>query len=86
MDGFLENIKTTKEIIAKVYDVMNEVDKDLRCQNTKEARVKIVECQHLLKCLTGLCKQKLVLSKVRLRVLKNEMKMGALNRKIKYGG
>lgn len=31
MDKYLENIKSTKETIAKVYDVMNEVDEDLKC-------------------------------------------------------
>lgn len=85
VDEYLENIKSTKETIAKVYDVMNEVDEDLTCKNTKAAWEKIVECQHLLKDITGLCKQKTILRKVRLRVHENEMKIGAMNRKIKYG-
>ena len=83
VDEFLENIKTTRETIKKVYNTMNEVDKDLKCHNTKIALEKIVECQHILKGITGLCKQQYVLNKVRQRVLENEMKLGALNREIR---
>lgn len=60
---------------------MDEVDEDLRNQDTKTAHEKIVESQHLLKSITGTCKKAVV--KIRERVVDNEMKLGALNRKIK---
>lgn len=73
VNGSMENIKSTKETIEKVYNVMNEVDVNLSCEKTKVAWDKIVECQNFLKDLTGLCKQKPVLEKVRKRVFENEM-------------
>lgn len=81
LDDYLSQIKYAKEIIKRVDELMDEVDEDLRNQDTKTAHEKIVESQQLLKSITGTCKKAVV--KIRERVVDNEMKLGALNRKIK---
>lgn len=81
LNNQLAQIKTAKEKYERVYELMNEVDEDLRNQVTKTAHVKIVECQHILKGITGLCKPGI--DKIRNQVVEREMKLGALNREIK---
>ena len=81
LDDYLAQIKIAKENIARVEKIMNEVDEDLRNQDTKTAHEKIVESQHILKSITGTCKKGV--GKIRERVMDNEMKLGAINREIK---
>lgn len=81
LDDYLSQIKTAKEVFSRVNNLMDEVDEDLRNQDTKTAHPKIVESQHLLKTITGMCKQ--AVGKVRKRVVANEKKMGAINREMR---
>lgn len=81
-DNHLVQIRSLKEIFGRVYELIKEVDEDLRNQNTEAAHEKIVECQHLLKIkMTGLYKQ--AISNVRKKVVKREKKLGTINREIK---
>lgn len=73
LDDYLAQVKTAKGIIARVDELMKEVDECLRDQDIKTAHEKIMESQHLLKTITGLCKPALI--KVRKRVVVQEMKM-----------
>ena len=81
LDDYLAQMKPAKEKIARVEELMDEVDEDLRNQDTKTAHEKIVESQHILKSITGLCKP--AAGKIRQRVVENEMKQGAINRELK---
>lgn len=81
IDDYLEQIRSAKEKTARVEELMDEVDEDLRNQDTKTAHEKIVESQHILKSITGLCKP--AVGKIRERVVENEMKQGAINREIR---
>lgn len=81
LDDYLAQIKYAKEKFERVDELMNEVDEDLRNQDTKKAHEKIVESQHILKSITGRCKK--AVGKIRERVVDNEMKLGAINREIR---
>ena len=81
LDDYLSQVKYAKESIARVNELMDEVDEDLRNQDTKTAHEKIVESQHILKSIKETCKK--VVDKLRERVVDNEMKLGAINREIK---
>lgn len=81
LDDYLTQIKNVKPIIARVNELMEEVDEDLRNLNTKVAHKKIVESQQLLKKVKGLCRSGI--GRIRKRVVKYEMKMGAINKEIR---
>lgn len=81
LDDYLSQVKFAKEGIARVNELMDEVDEDLRNQDTKTAHGKIVESQHILKSIKETCKK--AVDKLRERVVDNEMKLGAINREIK---
>ena len=81
LDDYLSQVKFAKEGIARVNELMDEVDEDLRSQDTKTAHGKIVESQHILKSIKETCKK--AVDKLRERVVDNEMKLGAINREIK---
>ena len=81
LDDYLAQIKDAKPKIARVYELMEEVDEDLRTQDIRAAHEKIVESQHILKTITGLCKSGI--GKIRKRVVKNEMRLGAINRELR---
>lgn len=81
LDDYLSQVKFAKEGIARVNELMDEVDEDLRNQDTKTAHGKIVESQHILKSIKETCKK--TVDKLRERVVDNEMKLGAINREIK---
>ena len=81
LDDYLAQVKYAKESIARVEELMDEVDEDLRNQDTKTAHEKIVESQHILKSITGTCKK--AVGKIRERVVDNEMTLGAIDREIK---
>ena len=81
LEDYLAQMTPAKEKIARVEELMDEVDEDLRNQDTKTAHEKIVESQHILKSITGLCKP--AAGKIRERVVENEMKQGAINRELK---
>lgn len=81
IDDYLSQIKSAKEKITRVEELMDEVDENLLNKDTKTAHEKIVESQHILKSITGLCKP--ATCKIRERVVENEMKQGAINRELK---
>ena len=81
LDDYLSQVKFAKEGIARVNELMDEVDEDLRNQDTKTAHEKIVESQQILKSIKETCKK--AVDKLRERVVDNEMKLGAINREIK---
>lgn len=81
LDDYLTQVKTAKGIIARVDELMKEVDGCLRDQDIRTAHEKILESQHLLKSIAGMCKPALV--KVRKKIVAQEMKMGAINRELK---
>ena len=81
LDDYLTQIKTVKPIVARVNELMEEVDEDLRNMNTKAAHEKIVESQQLLKTVKGLCRSGI--GRIRKRVVKYEMKLGAINKEIR---
>ncbi len=81
IDDYLAQIKSAKEKIARVEELMDEVDENLQKQDTKTSHEKIVVSQHILKSITGLCKP--AANKIRERVVENEMKQGAINREIR---
>ena len=81
LDDYLSQVKYAKKSIARVNELMDEVDEDLRNQDTKTAHEKIVESQHILKSIKETCKK--TVDKLRERVVDNEMKLGAINREIK---
>ncbi len=81
LDDYLTQIKSSKDKMARVEELMDEVNEDLHNQDTKTAHEKIVESQHILKSITGLCKP--AVGKVRERVVDNEKKLGAVNKEIK---
>ena len=83
LNDYLEKISIVKAAVARATSLMDEVDEDLQNMNMKVAWEKIVESQHVLK---GFPKPFASgLKEIRKRILENEMKLGALNRKIKYG-
>ena len=81
LDDYLLQVKYAKESIARVEELMDEVDEELRNQDTKTAHEKIVESQHILKSITGMCRK--AVGRILERVVDNEMKLGAINREIK---
>lgn len=81
LDDYLAQIKSAKEKMARVDELMDEVDEDLHNQDTKTSHEKIVESLHILKSIKGLCKP--AAGKTRERVVENEMKQGAINREIR---
>ena len=81
LDDYLTQIKNVKPKIARVNELMEGVDEDLRIQNTKAAHEKIVESQQLLKTVKGLCRSGI--GRIRKRVVKYEMKLGAINKEIR---
>ena len=81
LDDYLSQVKYAKESIARVEELMDDVDEDLHNQDTKTAHEKIVESQHILKSITGTCRK--AVGKIRERVVDNEMRLGAINRENK---
>lgn len=81
LEDDLSQVKYAKESIARVNELMDEVDEDLRNQDTKTAHEKIVESQHILKSITGMCRK--AVGRILERVVDNEMKLGAINREIR---
>lgn len=62
-------------------ELMDEVDEDLRNQDTKTAHEKIFQSQHILKSIRGTYRS--AIDKTMKRVVDNEMIMGAINRELK---
>lgn len=81
LDDYLSQVRSVKKRIARVNELMDEVDEDLRNQDTKTAHEKIFQSQHILKSIRGTYRY--AIDKTMKRVVDNEMIMGAINRELK---
>ena len=81
LEDYLAKLKSIIDIKAKVDQLMGEVDEDMRHHEVKDAHVKIMQCQWMLKKSTGPFNN--AVKKIRNGVVKRERKLGALNKKLR---
>ena len=81
LEEYLAKIKNVIELKAKVDQLIEEVDEDMRNHEVKDAHAKIVECQHMVKRTTGPFNN--AIKKIRNGVVNRERKLAALNRKLR---
>jgi len=81
LEEYLAKIKNIIELKAKVDQLMDEVDEDMKNLEVKDAHEKIVECQHMLKKTTGPFNN--AVKKIRNGVVNRERRLATLNRKLR---
>lgn len=81
LEEYLAKLRNIIGIKAKVYQLVGEVDEDMRHHECKDAHEKIVECQQMLKRTAGPFNN--AVKKIRKGVVKRERKLAALNRELR---
>lgn len=81
LEEYLAKLKNIIDIKEKVYQLMGEVDENMRHHEVRDAHEKIVECQQMLKRTTGPFNN--AVRKIRKGVVRRERKLAVLNRELR---